>query len=63
MTLDPKEAVEAARASGDPQVAEWMQREADAYTREKRNGRLTVAACAIVPWLVIAALLLWWGAR
>lgn len=60
MTLDPEEVVKAARANGEPQLAEWLQAEVDQIGREKRNGRLIAALCVVAFWAVIIALV-WWG--
>jgi lysozyme family protein len=53
---DPKQLVDAARANGEPQLAEWLQREVDENRRtRRRDGMIRLATAAAV--LAIAALL------
>lgn len=59
MTLDPQKVVERARAQGEPQLAEWLQREVDDQRREKQLGRLKVAFYVLAFWLGLGALLAW----
>ena len=59
MTLDPLEVVKTARANGEPQLAEWLQREVDAIDREKRNGRLLAVSLTLAAWGIIGAFI-WW---
>ena len=60
MKPDPQEVVKAARANGEPQLAEWLQREVDEHNADIRKGYLMMFAIGSLQ-LTLIGLLIWFA--